>query len=44
MSDDESIYPRIKTGYAYTPGLNDEIVKKFMEGKFTQGSAISKIK
>ena len=44
MSDDLSIYPRIETGYAFTTDMNDEIIKKFNEGNFTQGSAILKIK
>ena len=35
MSDNMSTYPRIETGYAFTPDMNDEIVKKFYEGKFT---------
>ena len=29
MWDNESIYPRIETGYPFTPDMNDEIVKKF---------------
>ena len=44
MSDPESVYPRIETGYAFTLDMNDEIVKKFNAGSFTQGSAILKIK
>ena len=44
MSDSKSIYPRIETGYAYTPDMNDEVVKKFKKQKFSQGSAILKIK
>ena len=44
MSDDMSIYPKIETGFAFTPDMIDEIVEKFSEGNFTQGSAISKIK
>ena len=43
MSDDRCVYPRIETGYAFTPDMNDEIVKKFNEGNFPQGSAILKI-
>ena len=26
MSDPKSIYPRLETGYAYTPDKNDELV------------------
>ena len=44
MSDEKSIYPKIKTGYAFTPDMNDELVEKFINRTFTQGSAISKIK
>ena len=34
MSDKKSIYPRIETGYAFTPDMNDELVKKLNEGEF----------
>ena len=44
MGDEQSISPRIKTGTAFTPDMNDELVKKFNEVNFTQGSAILKIK
>ena len=44
MWDEKSIYPRIETGYAYTPDMNNEIVEKFNNQTFTQGSAILKIK
>ena len=44
MWDEKSIYPRIETGYAYTPDMNDELVNKFNTGNFNQGSAILKIK
>ena len=44
MSDPKSSYPRIETGYAFTPEKNDEIVKKFNNKNFSQGSAILKIK
>ena len=44
MSDGKSIYPKKETGYAFAPDMNDEIVKKFNEGNFTQGSPILKIK
>ena len=43
MSDDKSVYPRIETSYAFNPDMNDENVKKFNEGNFTQGSANLKI-
>ena len=42
MSDEKSIYPRIETGYAFTPNMNDELVEKFNSQTFTQGSAILK--
>ena len=41
--DDNSIYPRIETGYVYTEDTNDELVEKLNTIKFNQGSAISKI-
>ena len=44
MWDKNSIYPSIETGYAYTTDKNGELVEKFNNGKFTQGSAILKIK
>ena len=44
MSDEHSIYPRIETGYAYTRDMNYELVEKFNNGNFNQGSAILKIK
>ena len=44
MWDEKSIYPRIETGYAYTGDMNDELVEKFNNQTFTQGSAILKIK
>ena len=44
MWDEKSIYPRIETSYAYTPDMNNEIVEKFNNQTFTQGSAILKIK
>ena len=40
MSDPESIYPRIETGYAFTPDMNEDVVNKFNNQTFTQGSAI----
>ena len=44
MWDENSIYPRIETGYAYTSNMNDELVNKLSSGNFNQGSAILKIK
>ena len=44
MWDTASIYPRIETGYAFTPDMNDELVEKFNTQTFTQRSAILKIK
>ena len=44
MSDDESIYPRIETGYAFTADMNNDLVEKFNIQTFTYGSAILKIK
>ena len=44
MWDENSIYPRIETGYAFKPHLNNELVEKFNNQTFTQGSAILKIK
>ena len=44
MWDENSIYPRIETGYAYTRDMNDELVEKDDTGIFNQRSAILKIK
>ena len=44
MWDVKSIYPRIETGYAFTRDMNDELIEKFNNQTFTQGSAILKIK
>ena len=44
MSDEKSIYPRIETGYVFSPDMNDELVEKFNTQTFTQGSAVIKIK
>ena len=44
MWDDLSIFPKIETGYAFTPDMNDELVEKFNNQTFIQGSAILKIK
>ena len=44
MWGENSIYPRIETGYAYTRDMNNELVEKFNTGNFTKRSAILKIK
>ena len=44
MNVKKSISPRIETRYAYTKDMNDELVEKFKNQTFTQGSAIIKIK
>ena len=42
MWNENSIYTRIGTGYAFTRDTNDELVQKFNNQTFTQGSAILK--
>ena len=44
MWDELSKFPKIETGYGFTPDMNDELVEKFNNQTFTQGSAILKIK
>ena len=44
MWDENSIYPRKETGYAYTRDMNDELVNKFNTQNFNQGSALLKIR
>ena len=44
MWEENSIYPRIETGYSYTKDMNNELVEKLNTGNFNQGSAILKIK
>ena len=44
MWDENSIYPRIETGYAFTRDMNKFLVHKFNNGNFNQGSAILRIK
>ena len=44
MWDENSIYPRIETGYAFTRDMNDELVEKFNNQTFNKCSAILKIK
>ena len=43
MYDENSTYPKIETGYVFTPDMNDEIVNQFNTKTFTK-SAILKIK
>ena len=42
MWDENSIYPKIGTGYAYTKGMNTELVEKFNSQTFNKGSAFFK--
>ena len=44
MWDEKAIYTRIETDYAFTRDMNNELVEKFNNQTFTQGSAILKIK
>ena len=44
MWDEKSEYPRIETGYAFARDMNDDLVEKFNNGNFNQGSAFLKIK
>ena len=44
MWDPKSIYPKIERGYAYEKHMNGDLVEKFNNQTFTQGSAILKIK
>ena len=44
MWDENSFYPRIETGHAFTRYMNEELVEKFINQTFTQGSPILKIK
>ena len=44
MWDKKSIQPKIETGDAFTRDMNNELVEKFNNQTFTQGSAILKIK
>ena len=41
--EEKSICPRIETGYAFTRDINNELVEKFNNQTFTQGSAILKL-
>ena len=42
MWNKSSIYPMIKTGWAFTEDLNNKFVENFNTDKFTQGSATLK--
>ena len=44
MWDPKSIYPKIETSYAFKREMNDELLEKFNNQNFNQGSAILKIK
>ena len=44
MWHSKSIYRRIETGYGYTRNMNDDLVEKFNNCNFNQGSAILKVK
>ena len=44
MWDENSIYPKIESGYSFTNDMNDDLVQKFNNQTFNQGSAILKIK
>ena len=44
MSDEKSVYPRIETGYAFQPDMNNDLVEKINNHTFSQGSATLKIK
>ena len=44
MSDEKSLYPRLESGYAFTPDMKVELVEKFNNQTFTQGSAFLKTK
>ena len=40
---EKSIYPKFRTGFAFTADMKGEIVEKFNTQTFTLGSAISKV-
>ena len=44
MSDENSIYTGIETGYVFTGDTNDELVEKFNTQTFNHGSAFLIIK
>ena len=41
---ENSIYPKIEKGYAFTRNMNKKLLKKINTDNFTQGSAFLKIK
>ena len=44
MSDEKLIYPRIESGYVFTPDINNDLIENFNNQTFTRGSAILKLK
>ena len=44
MWDEKSIYPRIRTGYAFTKGMNGELVETYKTQTFNQGSVFLEIR
>ena len=40
MNDDKNIYPRLETGYGFTPDMSNCIVEKINIQTLTRGSAI----
>ena len=42
--DERSIYPKIETGYAFRPDMNDDLLEKLNNQTFTQWSAFLEIK
>ena len=44
MWDSKSIYPKRETVYGFTENMKDELVEKFNNQTFTQGSAVLKTK
>ena len=44
MGDGKLNYPRIETGFVFTPNMNYDLVEKFVNQSFKQGSAFLKIR
>ena len=42
MYDENSIYPKIETGFAFTEDMNDELVKEFNNQTFNNRSGPTK--
>ena len=42
--DENSFYPKIETGYAFTKDMNNKLEKKFNSGNFTDGKPILRVK